>query len=396
MAKHSRPQLDMLIRRAEEPRRFIQVLMGPRQVGKTTIVRQLLEQIDMPWSYFSADGRSEQSELIQQWNTARIKYTQSPESGFLLVIDEIQKIPDWSEMVKMLWDEDTQKGYSIKVVLLGSSRLMIQSGLSESLAGRFETHYVPHWSYSEMKHAFGWTAEQFAWFGGYPGAAPLIEDEKRWKEYVQNALIEASVSKDILQLSRIEKPALMKRLFELGCNYSGQILSYTKILGQFTDAGNTTTLSNYLHLLDTAGLLGGLEKFSGDVIRQRSSSPKFQVHNTAFISALSHLHFEEFLQQPVLMGRVIESAVGAHLLNHSLTGKYNLYYWREGNHEMDFVLQKGQTVVAVEVKSGNKHAARGSEAFLKRYPDARLILIDNNGLSWQEFLGMDPMILFNY
>lgn len=380
--------------RMQEKRRFIQVLAGPRQVGKTTMVHQLLSRIGVPSHFVSADAVTSTNWLEQQWQAARIKRSQSSEETCLLVIDEVQKLHNWSETVKLLWDEDSRLNQNIKVILLGSSRLLLQQGLTESLAGRFELTYVPHWSYSEMHETFGWTPEQFAWFGGYPGAADLIHDEARWKDYVLNSLIETSISKDILMLTRVDKPALMKRLFEFGCDYSSQILSYTKMLGQLLDAGNTTTLSHYLELLDTAGLLCGLEKFSAGKIRQRASSPKFQVHNTALMSAQKGEHFGQFMGNPILKGRVIESAVGAHLLNHSITERFKLSYWREGNQEVDFVIEKDHKILGIEVKSGYANRVKGKGAFQKQYPDAKTIVLEQSGVSWEEFLKMNPAQLF--
>ena len=264
--------------RISEPRTFIQVILGPRQVGKTTMITQLLSQISIPYLFESADAvlATNSTWLLQVWETARLQMKMSGASEYLLVIDEIQKIDNWSEVVKQQWDRDTHEGINIKVILLGSSRLLIQKGLTESLAGRFETLYLGHWSFAEMQVAFGWSIEQYVYFGGYPGSASLIKDESRWKNYINDALIETSISKDILMLTRVDKPALLKRLFELGSLYSGQILSFTKIVGQLQDAGNTTTLANYLNLLSDCGLLGGVEKYAGDIIRKRSSSPKFQ------------------------------------------------------------------------------------------------------------------------
>src|SRR5258708_14476496 len=328
-----RSHLQIIIKRITEPRRFIQGLIGPRQVGKTTLVNQLLDKCSIPAHFASADAISASNTawLEQQWETARLKMDQEKVPEVLLVIDEIQKIGNWSETVKLVWDTDTRAKRNLKVILLGSSRLLLQQGRTESLAGRFETTYMGHWSFSEMQQAFGWDGDQYVWFGGYPGAAPLINEEPRWKAYVQQSLIETSISKDILMLTRIDKSALMKRLFELGCLYSGQILSYTKMIGQLQDAGNTTTLSHYLDLLNTAGLLAGVEKFSGNLIYKRSSSPKFQVHNTALIGAQKGELFKEIQVRPEEWGRMVESSIGAHLINYSLVEGFSVSYWRERN-----------------------------------------------------------------
>jgi uncharacterized protein len=380
----------------QEPRRFLQVIMGPRQVGKTTLVTQLVARVKMDYLFVSTDAvaAANASWLEQQWEAARIKQVQNEDTAFLLVIDEIQKIDNWSEMVKLLWDTDSRNKLNLKVILLGSSRLLLQQGLTESLAGRFESTYMGHWSFDEMQQAFGWDVNQYVWFGGYPGSATLINDEERWKTYVQESLIETSISKDILMLTRVDKPALMKRLFELGCLYSGQILSYTKLLGQLQDAGNTTTLSHYLELLDTAGLLAGVEKYAPDVIRQRSSSPKFQVHNTALISAQRNEVFKEIVINPGEWGRLVESAIGSHLINHSLTEKFNLFYWRERNEEVDFVIEKKGKVIGLEVKSAAAGSTLGMTAFKKKFNPEKVLLIGNAGLTWQDFLKLNPASLF--
>ncbi|MDR1054975.1 MAG: ATP-binding protein [Prevotellaceae bacterium] len=391
-----RPYLKSVKARIEEPRKFIQVILGPRQVGKTTMVTQLLAQLSTPNLYESADAISATSSawLMQVWESARLRLKASGGSEFLLVIDEIQKIDNWSEVVKQQWDKDTRENVNIKVILLGSSRLLIQKGLTESLAGRFETLYLGHWSYPEMQEAFGWNIQQYVYFGGYPGSATLISDEERWKNYIKDSLIETSISKDILMLTRVDKPALLKRLFELGCLYSGQILSYTKIIGQLQDAGNTTTLANYLKLLSDCGLLGGLDKYAGDIIRKRGSSPKFQVYNNALITAQSDEAYEKTIINPELWGRLVESSVGTHLINHSISERYSLYYWRDGNYEVDFVLEKGDKVIGLEVKSGMKAENAGMGIFAERFHPEKVLLVGTGGIPYDKFLKINPKELF--
>lgn len=391
-----RSYLQILTRRINEERKFIQVVMGPRQVGKTTLTTQLAKKINIPHLFVSADAvpASDGSWLSAQWDTARIQMKQKESNEFLLIIDEIQKINNWSETVKLLWDTDTRTETNLKVILLGSSRLLLQQGLTESLTGRFETTYMGHWSFSEMQQAFDWTVDDYVWFGGYPGSASLISDEERWKQYVAGSLIETSISKDILMLTRVDKPALMRRLFEIGCNYSGQILSYTKIMGQLLDAGNTTTLAHYLSLLNTAGLLNGLEKFDNKLIRKRSSSPKFQVHNTALISAQRIETFQEVRSQPDSWGRMVESAIGAYLINSSFSTGFQLYYWREGNYEVDFVLEYRGKVIGIEIKSGHAQPTSGMQVFQKTQKPDRVLLVGDSNLPWQEFLQLDISTLF--
>ncbi len=391
-----RSNIEQFTSRINEQRSFIQVLVGPRQVGKTTLILQLLEETIIPNMFESADAvlNSNSEWILQIWETARLRMKAIQASEFLLVIDEVQKIDNWSEIVKQQWDRDTREKINIKVILLGSSRLLIQKGLTESLAGRFEITHLGHWSFSEMEKAFGWTVEEYIYFGGYPGATQLIQDEQRWRNYIKDALIETSISKDILMLTRVDKPALLKRLFELGALYSGQILSYTKLMGQLQDAGNTTTLSHYLQLLSDAGLLGGIEKYAGNVVHKRSSSPKFQVYNNALLTALENHTFAEIQTNAKDWGRLVESAIGSHLINSSVSEHYELFYWRENNNEVDFVIKKNGKLIGIEVKSGRRADNKGMSAFSKSYKPDKVLLVGTGGIGITEFLKMNPKDLF--
>mgnify|MGYP006287727511 CR=1 FL=1 len=356
VSKYFRDIYKQIVSRVKEERRFIQILAGPRQVGKTTLVRQVMDSCGMGVHYASADEPTlrDRSWLAQQWDIARAGCSGAGGSGFLLVIDEVQKVSEWSETVKRLWDEDTAGGIDLKVILLGSSPLLMQQGLTESLAGRFETIPVMHWSFKEMRDCFGMGLDKYIYFGGYPGAAGLIGDENRWMRYIQDSLVETTISRDILLLRRVDKPVLLRRLFSLGCEYSGQVLSYQKMTGQLQDAGNTVTLAHYLELLGGAGLVSGLGKYAGQKHRKRASSPKLLCMNTALISALSGISFNQAVEDRQYWGRLTESAVGAHLLNDSKGKGINVYYWLERNSEVDFVLEKGRDVAAIEVKSSKK------------------------------------------
>jgi predicted AAA+ superfamily ATPase len=384
------------VERMKEPRSFIQVVMGPRQVGKSTLVGQVLDLLNIPSAFIAADAVAHAGStwLEQQWESARMQWRASGSPEFILAVDEIQKVPNWSEVVKKMWDGDSRTGQNIKVILLGSSRLLLQQGLTESLAGRFETTHLGHWSFAEMHHAFGVSHEEYVWYGGYPGPAVLQRDESRWKHYVRDALIETTLSKDILMLTRVEKPALLRSLFELGCLYSGQILSYTKIMGQLQDAGNTTTLAHYLQLLEAAGLLTGLEKYAGEQIRKRSSSPKFQVYNTGLITAEQGESFDRVRASPMAWGRWVESAIGAHLVNNQQSGGYQVYYWRHRSDEVDYVLEKEGQVIGLEVKSGATQKAPGMAAFQKYHHPNKVLLVGQSGIPWETFLEIPPSDLF--
>ena len=384
-----RAAVSRLLTRLREPRRFLQVVAGPRQVGKTTAVLQALERLERPAHYASADdpGLQEREWLRQQWQLAREKGRAA-----VLVLDEIQKIRGWAETVKALWDEDTRARRRLRVVILGSAPLLVERGLGESLAGRFEVLPMSHWSFSEMAAAFRWDFERYVLFGGYPGAARLTEDPERWRRYILDALIETTLSRDILLMTRVDKPALLRRLFGLGCAYSGQVLSYTKMLGQLTDAGNTTTLAHYLDLLSGAGMVTGIGKFSRGAVRIRASSPKLIVRNTALATALSRRHPREIRADPAAWGRWVESAVGAHLVNTTAGSALEVFYWRDPKgREVDFIVTRGRSTVAIEVKSGrDKGAPRGLAAFADTFRPLRTLTVGAGGVALEEFLGRMP------
>lgn len=381
----TRDQLETLNSRLQAPRRFVQVLAGPRQVGKTTLARQAMSTFSGPSHYASADlpAAPNAGWIAQQWRLARLM---AATAQGLLVLDEVQKVPRWSETVKMLWDEDSFAGQPLHVVLLGSSQFLMQQGLGESLAGRFELIRVPHWSFSEMAAAFGWDVDRYVYFGGYPGAAILADDEFRWKSYVIDSIIEPTLSRDVLQLARIDKPALLRRVFVLGCAYSGQILSYQKMIGQLQDAGNTTTLAHYLGLLGAAWMLTGLDKFAGDIARSRAGSPKLQILNTALLAAQRSESFADARHDGEQWGRLVESAVGAHLLNTAPPGM-TISYWRERNYEVDFVIEYAGKVTGVEVKSGrNKGSLAGLERFTRRFEAQPGLVVGTGGVPLAQFL----------
>ncbi|MEW6367459.1 MAG: ATP-binding protein [Acidobacteriota bacterium] len=383
-----RVYFDELSKRLGERRRFLQVLAGPRQTGKTTLARQVMDASVLPAHYSSADEPTlrDRAWIEQQWDIARLRARNSG-SGGLLILDEIHKVPGWSDVVKRLWDADTQARVPLKVVLLGSAPLLVKRGLVESLAGRFEIIVIPHWSFGEMREAFGLSLEEYVFFGAYPGSAELITTPERWRSYIVDSLIETTISRDILLLTRVDKPALLRRLFHLGCRYSGQVLSYQKMLGQLTDAGNTVTLAHYLELLKGAGMLAGIEKFAGSVVRQRGSSPKFQVMNNALTTAQDARTPAEAQADRDHWGRLVESTVGAHLLNTTLGTNIEVTYWREGNHEVDFVLSRGRTTVAIEVKSGRTPGSLpGMDAFARRFAPRRKLLVGGQGIPLEEFL----------
>lgn len=383
-----RPQFYELKSRLSEPKDKIQTVSGPRQVGKSTMVKQVLQEIDIPYLSVSADNvpKTDTFWISEMWATARARMKAANAPEFLLVIDEVHKLDNWSEAVKKEWDDDVRNDIKMKVVILGSSRLLLKDGLTESLAGRYELIRMPHWSYNEIREAFAMDLDQYIYFGGYPGGAKYINDERRWRRYIKDSIIAPAIERDILTTKTIYKPILMRQLFDLGCMYSGKELSLNKMLGQLQDAGNVTTLAGYLNTLGEGRLLCGLQKYAQDEARKYNSVPKLMVYNTALLTAQTSTTFHKTFTMPALWGRWVESAVGAYLLNQADEYDYKLYYWRENNDEVDFVIEYSGQHIAIEVKSGRRGANEGLKTFTNKFHPQQSFVVGTDGVPIEEFL----------
>ena len=393
---YKRRHFTELKNRLFEKRNKIQVLSGPRQVGKSTLVKQVLKEIDLPYLFVTADDVSPDNNgwISETWNSARSMMKIKKSDVFILVIGEIHKIKNWSEAVKKEWDVDSFNDLELRVVLLGSSRLLIKDGLTESLTGRYELIRMSHWSYEEMHDAFGFTLENYIYYGGYPGGASFINNERRWRQYMKDSIITPAIEKDILMTKIIYKPQLMKQLFELGCTYSGEEISLTKLLGQLQDVGNVTTLANYLTTLDESRLLCGMQKYANDNARKYNSIPKMMVYNTALLSALSNSTFEKIYTDSKIWGRWVESAIGSYLLNKADELDFKLYYWRENNNEVDFIVEQNKQCVAIEVKSGKRTTNNGISVFNNKFQPKLSFVVGSGGISVEDFLTLDLENLF--
>jgi predicted AAA+ superfamily ATPase len=219
----------------------------------------------------------------------------------------------------------------------------------------------------------------------------MIGDETRWLHYIRDTLIETTIAKDVLRVAPVQKPALLRNLFFLGCQYSAQQLSFQKMSGQLQDVGNASTLAHYLRLLESAGLLCGIMKYAGQVVRRQASSPKLLALNNALMNASGPLSLAEVRQQPDRWGRIVETAVGNHLRNASMGTRMELFYWLDRQLELDFVLRSGSRLTAIEVKSGRAPCSfPAMDAFAKHFPVTRKLLVGGTGIPVDEFLLTPP------
>lgn len=380
---------ETLAKRLGEPRHTMQIVVGPRQTGKTTAIKQAVKQSGLPYRLATADlmGSVTGAWIEQEWEQARNLVLSNKPA--VLVIDEVQKVEQWSTVVKRLWDEDSWNELDLLVVLSGSSSLLIQKGLSEALTGRFELIRSTHWTLTEMSEAFGYDLETFLRFGGFPGSAAFRADDDRWNTYMRDSIIEATITRDVLQMEDVRKPALMRNLFDLGARYSAQEISYRKLLGQLDDKGNTDTIAHYLTLLSGAGMMTGLQKYERKSLETRRSSPRLMVHDTSLMTASWEGSDSALLEDPALRGHLVETAVGAYLIARSHKEGFEVFWWRDGNHEVDFVVKRGTSLTAIEVKSGRIKNRSGLAEFRRRFPEARPLVVGDGNTPLECFLRGD-------
>lgn len=395
---YQRRHLNILKSRMAEPRRRMQIVMGPRQVGKSTLVGQFTEGISVPFDFFAADGvnRFDSSWIPNKWQQVRMRMDIHSEQEHILIIDEVQKIRGWSEQVKKEWDEDSRSHRNLKVILLGSFRLLLQKGLEESLEGRFETIKMGYWDWQEMHEAFGFSMDEYVYFGGFPGLAPDIQDEDRWRNLMEDSIISPILTRDILEIEEIRNPALLRQVFELACIESAKELSLTKMQGTM-NSGTVPTIKNYLDILNKSMIVQPLQNYSPSRVKEKQSVPKMQVFNNAFRNRFGTFSFDEARVDPTEWGRLVESAVGAHLANRAMTDDYELFYWRnERRQECDYVLRKGQALVAIEVKSGSVDKTVGFEKFKEQFADkvTAAFIVGPHALPLDDFFIMDLKSLF--
>lgn len=395
---YQRRHLNILKSRMAEPRRRMQIVMGPRQVGKSTLVGQFTEGVSVPFDFFAADGvnRFDSSWIPNKWQQVRMRMDIHSEQEHILIIDEVQKIRGWSEQVKKEWDEDSRSHRNLKVILLGSSRLLLQKGLEESLEGRFETIKMGYWDWQEMHEAFGFSMDEYVYFGGFPGLAPDIQDEDRWRNLMEDSIISPILTRDILEIEEIRNPALLRQVFELACIESAKELSLTKMQGTM-NRGTVPTIKKYLDILNKSMIVQPLQNYSPSRVKEKQSVPKMQVFNNAFRNRFGTFSFDEARVDPAEWGRLVESAVGAHLANRAMTDDYELFYWRnERRQECDYVLRKGQALVAIEVKSGSVDKTVGFEKFKEQFADnvTAAFIVGPHALPLDDFFIMDLKSLF--
>lgn len=395
---YERQQLTVLKSRMSELRRRMQIIMGPRQVGKSTLVGQFIDSTDVPFDFFAADAvnRYDTTWIPARWQEARMRMDLHEDREHILIIDEIQKIIGWSEQVKKEWDADTRNKRNLKVILLGSSRVLLEKGLNESLEGRFEPIRMGYWDWQEMRDAFDFNIEQYIYFGGFPGLASDINDEDRWRDLMESTIITPILTRDILEIEEIRNPALLRQVFELACMESARELSLTKMQGTM-NSGTVPTIKNYLNILDQTMTVKPLQKYSPSPIKEKNSVPKMQVYNSAFRNRYGLHTFEEALTDATEWGRQVESAVGAHLANRSQLDGFELLYWRnDKKKECDYILKKGQALVAIEVKSSSADDTSGYELFKQLYADhiTSAFIVGPEGLPLEDFFCINLKTLF--
>jgi len=381
-----------LVQRLHSPRCRIQVLFGPRESGKTTLAQQAIQAFAGRATYVSSDGPTaiDAFDLEQKWELARLECRRS--GRWLLILDEVQRTAGWSAVARRLRDGDAGEGLDLRVLMIGSSMPLLDAGLKSDLQGLYDMTPTGHWSYAEIQERFGWTLDQYIYFGGYPRTAEMLANEEGWRAFLLEQVIETALARDVLLSAQVAKPSLLRSFFRLACTHSAEVLSFQKMTTQLPGAGNTTTLSGYLELLQGAGLVRGLQKFDDGEERKRGSIPKLQVFNSGLATALSGWTYESARGDGDRWGRLVESAIGAHLANAAVTGEIDdLCYWRERNRDVAFVIRAGNRIVALDVKAGQRKISMpGIEVFARAFRPYRRLEVGAEGIPVEEFLRISP------
>lgn len=396
---------DVLRQRLSEPAPGrIQLLTGPRQVGKTTVLLELAAELRPVAVYIAAD--SAEASLPGYLDRVWVQAEELAElhGRAVVLLDEVHALPDWAGRLKAEWDRLRRRRIPVHVVASGSSALRLAGASRESLAGRFERMTLTHWTVSSLAEVFGLdpaeAAEQLVRRGGYPGAMAYRDDPDRWAAYVRDAIVEPAIGRDILALGAVRKPGLLRQVFAVCTGSPAGIVSLQKIQGRLQDSGALETIAHYLELLEEAYLVAAVRKYSARAARRRSAPPKLITLSNALLAVSDPLGSPDAEAEPARFGAWLENACLAHAWNSGQT----VMYWREEPFEVDGVISGSWGSWAVEVKTGHVALSdlRPLLEFHRRQPQFRPLLIADaralpiaaragiDATSWQDFLVAGP------
>lgn len=372
---------------------LIQLLAGPRQVGKTTLLMELRERLGQAALYAAADGP--EAALPGFWERLWAEAARVSRAGrAVLLLDEIQHLPDWASRLKGEWDRVRRQGLPVHVIATGSSALHLGRGSRESLAGRFERLTLSHWSARALAETFHIPLEEATQAvvatGSYPGTFRLRNDSPRWTAYLRDAIVEPAIGRDILALALVRKPALLRQVFAFCASSPAEIVSLQKIQGQLQDAGALETVAHYLHLLKEAFLVAPLEKHTTRPGRRRAAPPKLVTLNNALLAAADLRGVPDPSTEPARFGAWVENACLAFAWNRG----QRVTYWREEPLEVDAVLEGSWGRWAIEITTGavSLGELRGLAEFTRRHPRYRpLLLCDQAEIETAQRTGLETV-----
>jgi predicted AAA+ superfamily ATPase len=385
--------------RAPAPGR-IQLLSGPRQVGKTTLLLELAEELGAAALYAPADAP--EAVLPGFWERLwdQAEEVAGKAGRAVVLLDEAHLVPDWAGRLKGVWDRLRRKKLPIQIVATGSSALRLASGSRESLAGRFERITLTHWSAASLAQVFKLSPEVAALTiveeGSYPGAFELRSDRARWSAYLRDAIVGPAIGRDILALAAVRRPALLRQVFGACASSPAQIVSLQKIQGQLQDAGALETIAHYLALLEEAYLVAPIQKYAARAARRRNAPPKLVTLSNALSAAVDPRGAPSQKAEPDRFGAWVENACLAHAWN----AGQQVSYWREEPLEVDGILEGSWGSWAIEVKTGGFQASdlKGLLELTRRHRALRPLVICEqsrigtaertgvSAISWQQFL----------
>lgn len=391
---------ERLTERLDEPAPGrVQILTGPRQVGKTHILLDSAARWRESALYLAADAP--ESSLPGWWELQWQRTLQMAGRGkSVLFVDEAHYLPQWSPVIKSAIDEVYRKKLPLHIVITGSATLPLGSGAREAMTGRFERIELRQWNPRDLAEAFSLDRDEaiecFIRFGSFPGGMSLISDIPRWKAYIRDSIIDPAVGRDILMREQVRKPALLRQIFAVCTGHPSEILSLAKIAGALSDAGTLETIAHYLGLLEEAYLIASVRKYSAREVRRRSSPPKIVPLSNALTAASRSGDPPLPARDPAPWGRWVENACIAFAIG---CGQ-KVHYWREEPLEVDFVLIGSWGKWAIEIKTGElgSRDMAGLLTFCRRWPEFRPLVLceeDNSGTvsrlgvefrTWKKFL----------
>lgn len=382
--KFERTHVQALLSRLSLPSPAVQAVVGPRQVGKSTLIRQVLEKLEAPTVFLSCKSvQYRQTGWIhKEWEIARL--LAKHHGHCVIAVDDAQRLPGWAPLLCQLHKEDLEQQRDIRIVITGSSELELLQQLKDKFPQSHEVIRAGYWTYPEMRCAFNWGIEQYLFYGGLPRSGDEPSDDETWLNWIRELMFDNLLKEDVKAVAPAQNHEAIFDYFKVSSVHSGNIMSYAQLAQKLPFTVKPTTLANYQKVLSRAGISNGLARIQDGGEISRSGSPKLQLSSNAWLTGMMNSRFDKLRSQGVIWKQVFKSAVGAHLLNFAQENAYSVHYWFDRQHRVDFVLKKNDALVPIVVMPGDvKQGTDAIQAFAKNnaMPHAIILQAGNDDAS---------------